>query len=106
MPAEYAVVSRREHMRSKRVLYQTREGADRRLALLIHPRPWEALGQDPDAYVCCAGIECGCGGNTVREGHEAMRSRMPALLYARIEVRQVGAWEWARIGGGVDADHG
>lgn len=44
------------------------------------------LDIDPDAYVCCSGWECGCGGRTNGEewGH---------LQYAGIRCREVGPWE-------------
>jgi hypothetical protein len=92
MATEYSVIYRRKGMHSKRVVYKHRGSADRRLALLTHPRPWEPLDQNPDAYVCCDGYECGCRGVTVREDHEDIRKRLPPLEYVRLESREVGEW--------------
>jgi hypothetical protein len=60
--------------------------------VLLGPEGWRALGKDPDAFMCCSGHECGCGGETNREHFEAQREAIPKLIDAWIEVREVGAW--------------
>lgn len=95
MKYEYRVVSKREGMqRQKEKRYATKEGADRRLALLVSKSPWTIThpGDDPDDLFCCSGYECGCGGQTIREWHDDYTKSLPKLLFAGIHRREVGEW--------------
>ena len=54
----------------------------------------------PDAYWCCSGHECGCGGLTVAQKWEEFaawtdRDGMPPapLVFVRIETRTVEPWK-------------
>ena len=98
MSAEYRVVWKRENLRVKRKRYVSRKFAERFLALLTDLEPWKRLGENPDALACCSGYECGCGGVTVRQGHESRLAEMPPLEWAHIEQREVGSWEGTTAG--------
>ena len=91
---EFRVVYRRVGYRKKARRFSTKVGAERFLRI-FGPEPWTAFTKaqrDPDAYYCCPGRECGCGGFSVREFHERQRAELPPLEYARLEHRAVGAW--------------
>ena len=95
--AEYRVVWKREGSAQKRKRLRTIEGAVRRLNLITSAEPWIYYEPvvDPDAFVCCAGDHCGCGGMTYREQSAYRRAAMARLEYARTEVRTVGEWRSA-----------
>ena len=95
---EYSVVSQREGGRLKRKVYSTQRGAMRRLGL-FGDSPWESIGRAPDELWCCDGIACLCAGVTVRQQMLDDRARLPALLFVRLERREVG--EWAAYDGGA-----
>ena len=94
---EYRVVWKREGCDQKRRMLRSIEGAVRRMHLITSDEPWIYYRPvvDPDAFVCCAGDHCGCGGMTYREESDAKRAAMARLEYARTEVRTVGEWRRA-----------
>jgi hypothetical protein len=81
-------------------VYQTRKAAHR-WWLIVQGRMAEATGRDPDAYACCSGDMCGCGGKTNADLWAETAERIPPLKLARIEVRNVGPWDMLEEG----ADH-
>jgi hypothetical protein len=55
-------------------------------------------GKKADAYWCCSGYQCGCGGKTWAEKWTEMAegpadSPLRPLLWSRIESRQVALWQ-------------
>ena len=97
---EYRVVWKREACNQKSKMLRTNEGAVRRLNLITSDEPWIYYRPvvDPNAFVCCAGDHCGCGGMTYREKSAARRAAMARLQYARIEERTVGEWHPSALG--------
>lgn len=88
MSTEYRVVWKRAGLDSKSRRYVSKVRADRLVALLTNGRPIDR----PDALACCSGRECGCGGLTNQEQHDALLAEMPALEWVRVDVREVGKW--------------
>lgn len=88
---EFRVATKREGQRINYRVYRTENGARRRL-LLYGPEPWRGFRKEPDAFMCCTGAECGCGGMTLREHTEQLRAKLPKLEFARLERREVSAW--------------
>lgn len=89
---EYRVKWKREGLKAKIKVFQTRAAAERRLTLL-GPEPWKAMGREPESKWCCSGYQCACGGVTVREESENTRKTMPRLEYVQLEKRQVQMWQ-------------
>lgn len=89
---EYRVTWKREGLSPKRKVYARRASAERRIALMTSPEPWRVYSSDPDEFFCCSGNYCGCGGISVRENAEAVRSALPPMEYVRLEVRTVRDW--------------
>lgn len=89
----YRVVSKREGLRPKVKTFATLAAAQKRITVLTSPEPWVAMGRGPDDYVCCSGFSCGCGGATYREETQALRTQMPALLWVRLDRREVSPWQ-------------
>jgi len=89
---EYRVVWQREGLSVKRRIYKRRLSAIRLVRVMTDPEPWKMFGKDGDEFLCCSGRECGCEGVTIAENSKAERERMPALLWYRIESREVSAW--------------
>lgn len=95
MTYEWRVVWQREGCDQRRKLFQ-REHAARRRFLFLGPEPWLASGRNPDERWCCSGSGmdgCPCGGLTVREHEAEVVKELPALIYVRMERREVKDWE-------------
>lgn len=96
---EYRVVWKRDGLDVKRKRYVAKARAETFLAILTATEPWlllrEYQGRGPDSYECCAGHECGCGGQTIREFFAEKYGDQPALLWARMDTREVGDWRSA-----------
>ena len=90
---EFRVIYRRVGLRQKARRFATRAGATRFLRL-FGDEPWTAFPgeRDPDAVYCCSGLECGCGGISVREYHQRWRNELPVLEFVRLEQRAIGPW--------------
>ena len=99
---EYRVVWKRVGIRSKHRPFARRASADR-FVRLFGPEPWTYLGRDPDAYVCCSGYNCGCGGETYRQANETTRRELPHLEWFRIEQRGVEPWSTATTSSPAEA---
>ena len=93
MALEYRVVWKRYGCDQRSRRYATLAGASR-FMLLFGDEPWTAFPKkpSPDDLVCCSGRECACGGLTYRQESEQKRENMPALVYIRLESREVGEW--------------
>ena len=89
---EYRVVWKRVGQEPKRKRYVNKKRADGFAAILTDKEPWKRYKRDPDAFYCCSGYECGCGGKTVRQSFEEQFDGMPEIEYVRIESREVGPW--------------
>lgn len=90
---EFRVTVQRAGCAPKVKRLRSRRGL-RRYLTLLGPRPWEAFGKTPEAYACCSGWECGCGGRTMREDAETRRANLPALESVRVESREVTRAPW------------
>lgn len=95
---QYRVVWKRRDLSRRSRSYESQPPAERLLAILAGT-PDEAFAAmgivNPDEEHCCSGRECGCGGQTHREHDAEYRRELPALEYARIEVRDVSEWREA-----------
>jgi hypothetical protein len=89
---EYRLVWKREGLGQKSRKFTRLKYAERYLALLTSEAPWEVFGKDGDAYECCSGYECGCGGMRVKESWVKTREGLPKLLKHEIQCRDVGEW--------------
>jgi hypothetical protein len=93
---EYRVVWKRKELSRKTRRFRSLKTAEKFRGVLTAGSTEERLlllGKDPDAYYCCDGHECGCGGETNRESEEHYADGMPLLEYCVIEERPVGPWE-------------
>ena len=90
--SEYRVVWQREGLGRKVAIRQTLAGAEK-LSLTLQGRIEEATGYPAEAYACCGGDDCSCGGETNAEMW-ARKSRMlpPLVVVPVIEARKVGPW--------------
>ncbi len=87
---EYRVTWQREGLPKKRRLYQRRDAAEKFVRLL---RGESRAAEDPDAFACCSGYDCGCGGVTNAEAWEARYGDMPRLVIGPVLAsRPVGDW--------------
>lgn len=91
MRSEWRVTWKRVGCRSKLKRFGSRLTAEK-FTTLFGPEPWTHKGKGPDDLVCCAGRECGCGGQTYREKSEEQRSRQPGLEYVRLQARPYAPW--------------
>lgn len=91
---EYRVIWQREGRVQQVRRYAKEKGARMRYELLTGAEPWKLLGYKASDYVCCAGTECGCGGETFKQKTERINAETP-LKIARLEVRTVGDWQEA-----------
>jgi hypothetical protein len=89
---EYRVIFKREGRSQKSKKFTRLQFAQRYLNMLTSKTPWEVFGQDGEAYECCSGHECGCGGMRVKDSWVNARKDWPKLLRAEIQERQVGEW--------------
>ena len=89
MAVEFRVVWKRDGCRRKTKRFRYLKVALRKVGTL-GPEPWTALGKDADAYHCCSGRECGCGGETWRTWFAHLE--LPPLEYIFIEEREIGTW--------------
>lgn len=94
MKQQYRVTWMRAGFRRAKVREFGTEAGARRFILLFSAEPWKYdTKRGPDDLWCCSGgPECSCEGITVREYHEKTRAEVPALIWARLESRQVGEW--------------
>lgn len=89
---EFRLRWQREGLPMRRKLYQSREPAEH-YALLLQGRMAEFTGDEPTAYACCSGWECGCGGITNADAWALRAKDLPLLIWGPvIESREVGAW--------------
>ena len=88
----YRVVSKRAEGRAKVATFATLAAARKRMTLLLSHEPWTALGNKATDLVCCEGFMCSCGGKTFEEDTAERREKMPALLWVRLERREVSPW--------------
>lgn len=87
---EYRLSWQRAGLRPKYRIYQTRKGAEAFAAVL---RGESRAAEDPDAFACCSGYECGCRGLTKAEAWEEQYGDMPPLVSGpTLESRPVGDW--------------
>lgn len=93
MKTEYRVVWKREGLGQKSRKFSRLRFAERYQSLLTSDKPWEVFGVDGDAYECCSGYECGCGGMRVKESWINNRKHLPKLLSVKIQSREVGDWK-------------
>lgn len=97
MKLEYRVTSKRAGCRPKALVFRTQRGAIHRLRLL-GPEPWTAYGLGPDDIWCSGIPESGMDDVTQRQYTEDQRSRMPALEWVKLEVREVDQWFETSLG--------
>jgi hypothetical protein len=96
MRTEYRVAYKREGLNPKsKDCGNSRARAERSLAFFQGRYQESYPDSKPDAYVCCSGYQCGCGGKTWAERWAEMAESIadyPPLEYVRIETRQVPRW--------------
>jgi hypothetical protein len=89
---EYRVAWQREGQRPRHKIYQS-WGFAERYRLILEQRFAEVFSADPDAFACCSGVECGCGGLTNAEQWANSTVGIPPLIGApTLERRAVGGW--------------
>lgn len=90
---EYRVAWKREGQRKKYRRFAQKKFADRWIILLTNPEPWIAFGFDGEDYECCDGVDCGCGGVTIRDCFERRAANLPKLVWYERQEREVGEWK-------------
>lgn len=96
---EYRVVWKREGCGRRVKIFALLKSAERRVSLMTSDKPWEAFGKKAEEYNCCSGRECGCGGQTVEQTFNQVRSSIPKLIFVEIEERPIGSWSVLQRGG-------
>jgi hypothetical protein len=89
---EYRVSWQRDGRSRRTRIWQTRDAAECH-ALVIQGRMVEATGKDPEAFRCCDGNECDCGGATNAQVWARQSEGVPPLTIGPvIDARTVGEW--------------
>lgn len=89
---EFRVVWKRQGLPIKRKKYPARSRAEKFMTI-FGSCPWLAFDQDPDAFECCSGHGCSCGGRTIRQAFAERYAEIPKLEWVRLEYRMVGPWQ-------------
>jgi hypothetical protein len=89
---EFRLVWKREGLTRKEKRWSKLASAEKYRNFLTSDKPWEVFGLEANAYSCCSGFECGCGGARVKDIFLQRSKGMPKIVYAKMESREVGDW--------------